>query len=151
MSEELHSFTIKSVWTGDSNGDGVVTPSGGAISYGLPEGLGGAAGRTNPEELLMCSIAACYSLTLAVLAERRKLPVSQIETAVEGDVIRQPGGTLKFIAMRLKPKITLNSSDEGHLKATHDFAHKAEQYCVISNAIRGNVELSVVPEIITAA
>src|SRR6266567_4549761 len=128
MSEDLHSFTIKSVWTGDSNGDGALSPSGATIPYGLPEGMGGGAGRTNPEELLMCSVAACYSLTLAVLAERRKLPISRIETAVEGDVIRQPGGTLKFIAMRLRPKITLNSSDEGHIKATEDFAHKAEQY-----------------------
>ena len=99
----------------------------------------------------MCSVAACYSMTLAVLAERRKLPISRIETAVEGDVIRQPGGTLKFIAMRLKSKITLNSSDEAHVKATQEFAHKAEQYCVISNAIRGNVELSVDPEIISTA
>src|SRR2546421_9618374 len=134
MSEELHSFTVKSVWTGDSNGDGVLNPSGAAISYGLPEGLGGAAGRTNPEELLMCSVAACYSLTLAVLAERRKLPLSLVEMSVEGDVVRQPGGTLKFVAMRLKPRISLNSSDDAQIQTARDFAHKAEQYCVISNA-----------------
>jgi organic hydroperoxide reductase OsmC/OhrA len=28
-----------------------------------------------------------------------------------------------------------------------EFAHKAEHYCVISNAIRGNVEVTVSPEI----
>jgi peroxiredoxin-like protein len=151
LAEELHHFTVNSVWTGDSNGDGTVSNSGAAVSYGLPGSLGGAAGRTNPEELLMSSVAACYSITLAVLAERRKLPVSRIEVTVEGDVIRQPGGTLKFVAMRLKPRITLNSADESQIKVTHDFAHKAEQYCLISNVIRGNVELSVDPEIITAA
>src|ERR1051325_6517823 len=111
MSEELHSYTITSSFTGDSSGDGVLNNAGPAIGYGLPQVLGGAAGRTNPEELLMCSVAACYSLTLPVLAERRKLPVTRIDVTVEGDVVRQAGGTLKFVAMRLKPRISLNSSD----------------------------------------
>lgn len=151
MSEELHSFTISSAFTGDSSGDGSVTNSGGAIEYGLPVALGGAAGRANPEELLMCSVAGCYSLTLAYLAERRKLPVSRIDVSIEGDIVRQPGGTLKFVAMRLKPRVTLDSSDPAQIQTLRDFAHKADQYCVISNAIRGNVELSVDPEIISAA
>src|SRR5947208_1070647 len=141
MAEELHLFTISSTFTGDSSGDGTLTNSGGEIAYGLPEDLGGAAGRTSPEELLMCSVAACYSLTLAYLAERRKVPISGIEVSIEGDVVRQPGGTLKFVAMRLKPRISLNSSDDAQIQTARDFAHKAEQYCVISNAIRGNVEL----------
>jgi peroxiredoxin-like protein len=150
MADEIHSFTITSAWTGESSGDGTLGTSGVPISYGLPQGLGGASGRTNPEELLMSSIAACYSITLAVLAERRKLPISRIELAVEGDVVRQAGGTLKFVAIRLKPRITLNSSDDAQIKIAEDFAHKAEQYCLISNAVRGNVELSVDPEISSA-
>src|SRR5437764_5919386 len=150
MPEEIHEFTIHSVWEGDSDGGGQASGAGGEIAYGLPEGLGGAGGRTNPEELLMCSVAACYSITLAVLAERRKLPISRVDLTVSGEVVRQPGGTLKFVSIRLSPKITLSSSDESHVAAAKDFAHKAEQYCVISNAIRGNVELSVDPEIVTS-
>ena len=104
-------------------------------------------------QLLRCGGTTTARIVLSqnvfdALLQRHRSPF--LPRALEGDVIRQPGGTLKFLAIRLKPKITLNSSDEAHVKATEDFAHKAEQYCVISNAIRGNVELSVVPEIITA-
>src|SRR3989440_12618074 len=148
MPEEIHEFTIHSVWEGDSDGGGQASGAGGQIAYGLPEGLGGAGGRTNPEELLMSSVAACYSITLAVLAERRRLPITRIETEVEGKVARQPGGTLKFLSIHLKPKITMAGADDAQQTAALDSAHKAEQYCVISNAIRGNVEIGVEPEIV---
>ncbi len=97
----------------------------------------------------MGAVAACYSLTFSILAERRRIPLSGIQMTVEGDVQRQPGGTLKFLAIRLAPRITLEGADEAQTQAARDSAHKAEQYCVISNAIRGNVEVTVTPEIVT--
>ena len=151
MPEETHHFHIDSEWTGDSNGDGLVRASDHSLNYGLPPIFEGKSGRMNPEELLMSSVAACYSITLAVLAERRRLPIARIEVGIDGEVVRQAGGTLKFVSIYLKPKVHLASSDPAHIQAATDMAHKAEQYCVISNAIRGNVELSVDPEIITAS
>src|SRR5437763_4844644 len=115
----------------------------------MPEGLGGAAGRTNPEEMLISAVAACYSITLAVLAERRRLPVSRIDLTARGEVVRQPGGTLKFVSISLAPRITLDGGDPAQIETLRDFALKAEQYCPISNAVRGNVEITVDPEIVT--
>ena len=150
MPEETHHFEINSSFAGDSNGDGVIRASDYELQYGLPKLFDGKGGRTNPEEMLMSSVAACYSLTLAVLAERRRLPISKVDLSVRGEVVRQAGGTLKFVSMQLKPRVFLNSTDESQVKAAEDMAHKAEQYCLISNAIRGSVELSVDPEIITS-
>jgi peroxiredoxin-like protein len=149
MSEDLHQFHLQSVWKGNSQGDGTITVNGRTLDYGIPEALGGEAGRSNPEEMLLGAVASCYSMTLAILAERRRLPITQIDLACEGDVHRQPGGTLKYTAIRLAPTITMPGGDEAQVKAATDFAHKAEQYCVISNAIRGNVEVTVTPTIIT--
>ena len=149
MPDEIHHFHLESTWTGDSAGDGLVRAGQYQIEYGLPVEFGGSPTRTNPEELLMSSVAACYSLTLAYLAERRKLPVDRIEMKVEGDVLRQAGGTLKFVAIRLFPRVFLGTADESSIQTATDFAHKADQYCLISNAIRGSVELSVSPEIVT--
>lgn len=149
MAEELHQFHLESVWNGDSNGDGALQVAGRTIDYGVPEDLGGKPGRANPEEMLLGAVASCYSLTLAVLAERRKLPVTKIELTADAEVIRQPGGTLKYRSIRLHPKIVMAQPDETQRASALDFAHKAEQYCVISNAIRGNVEVAVEPEIVT--
>ena len=44
------------------------------------------AKRTNPEELLTSAIAGCYSITLGIIADHRKLPLVGIETAAEGEV-----------------------------------------------------------------
>ncbi len=150
MAEELHTFRLESIWDGGPDGGGTLKGEGGSILFGMPKELGGSGGRANPEELLISAVAACYSITLAILAERRRLPIARIEVAAEGDVVRQLGGTLKFAAIRLKPRITVTGGDEGTRSAVLDSAHKADTYCVISNAVRGSVELSVSPEIVQA-
>ena len=145
MSDKQHIFHLESVFAG---GDGTASSDGGNISYGLPVDFGGQSGRTNPEQLLLASVSACYSLTLAVLAERRKLPFVRVEMEAEGIVSQQPGGTLKYESISLKPKIIMSGADESQLKSITDFAHKAEQYCPISGAIRGQVVMTVEPTII---
>ena len=151
MSEDKHLFRLQSVLEGNSQSTGTIEVEGsGALAFGIPPQFGGQAGRPSPEGLLLSAVTSCYSLTLAILAERRRLPVTRIEVQAEGEVVTQPGGTLKYTAIHLHPKITLDSDDEAQHKSTLDFAHKAEVYCVISSAIRGNVEITVEPEIVRA-
>ena len=151
MSEEKHLFRLNSVWIGNSDGDGTLTTAwGGQVAYGVPEELGGKPGRTNPEELLLSAVVSCYSITLALLAERRRLPLTRLEVTAEGEVVRQPDRTLKYTAIRLAPKMVLASSEEAQRQAALDCAQKAEVYCVISRAVRGNIEISVTPEVRSA-
>ena len=149
MSDETHHFQIDGSWTGDSeSGSGYVAGSTGQIPLDFPVHLGGKEGKANPEELLMQAVAGCYILTLINIAERRKVPISRVDVKAEGDVVRQAGGTLKFVALRLHPRVTLKGADDAQLTIANDLAHKAEQYCTISNAIRGNVQITVEPEIV---
>src|SRR5579863_7059012 len=117
MPEESHRFQLRSVWTGKSDGDGGLTAEGRTLDYGPPPVFGGKPGRTNPEELLLGAVASCYSITLAVLAERRRLPITRIETDCEGEVVRQVGGTLKFVSIKLSPHITLMGNDPSQVQA----------------------------------
>jgi peroxiredoxin-like protein len=149
LNDERHTFSLQSLWTGGGEGDGTLSVNGRAVDYGVPEGLGGKPGRTNPEELLLGAVASCYSITFGILAERRRLPMTKVELEASAEVIRQPGGTLKYTAIHLRPKITMTAPDDVQRATALDSAHKAEQYCVISNAIRGNVTITVEPEIIT--
>ena len=147
MSDTSHRFEITSHWSGDR---GVINSSGGETAFSMPSTFGGSGGATNPEELLLSAVAACYQLTFSVLAKRRNVPLKSIELKVEGDILQQLGGTLKYKTVRLFPRIELEGADDNQRAIAEDLAHKAEQYCLISNAIRGSVELSVEPEIVPA-
>jgi len=149
MAQETHLFSLESVWTGDSDGEGVLKTGAGELPYGVPPQFGGPEGRVNPEELLLAAVASCYSITLALLAERKRLPLRRVELRLEGEVERQPGGTLRFAAIRIRPRVVLADADDAQLLAAEDSAHKAEQYCVISNAVRGKVQLTVEPEVVS--
>ena len=149
MPEETHNFHLDATWTGGLEGDGSARAHGRMIEFGRPEELGARPGRTSPEELLLSAVASCYSITFAALAERRSFPVSRLELHLDGTVVRQLGGTLKFTAIAIRPRIVLVGAGEDQENTALDFAHKAEQYCLISNAIRGNVELTVEPEIVS--
>jgi peroxiredoxin-like protein len=147
MSQESHVFKLHTRWTGNSNGDGIASGEGWEATYGVPVALGGAPGRANPEELLIGAVASCFCITLALLAERKRLPLERIEMDAEGTVERQLGGTLKFTAIRLSPVLHSPGADETQVRSLTDAAHKAEQYCPISNAVRGNVTITVEPEV----
>lgn len=148
MAENTHIFKLQSVWTGDSGGTGTATGDGWTISYGRPSSLGGQSGRANPEELLLSAVVSCYCITLAILAERKRIPLERIEMAAKGDVEQQLGGTLKFAAIRLSPRLISPGLDESRVLALTEAVHKAELYCPISNAIRGNVRIEVSPEVV---
>jgi len=151
MNEERHLFTLHGVWSGNSDGDGMLTsPRGTNLPFGVPEAFGGKPGRTNPEELLLGAVIACYSITLSILAEKRRLPLERIVVDAEGEVVRQPNRVLKFSAIRLRSKLFLVNADEDQQRTALECAHKAEEYCMISCALRGNVEVSVEPEIAEA-
>lgn len=148
MSEEIHVFKLKSVWNGNTDGSGeLILDDQRTVTYGVPVNLGGNPGRSNPEELLTSAVAGCYSITLALLAEKKRLPLIRIEMDAEGEVIRQPDRSLKFRAIRLFPKLTLSLCDEATQKTALDIAFKAEKLCMISTALRPNVEITVFPEL----
>ncbi len=150
MNDEKHGFHLTGDWTENSDGDGTLTFDwGGTLDYGVPISSGGKAGRSNPEEMLIAAVASCYSITLALLVEKRRLiPAPRIEIEADGAMIRNPDRTLKFTAITLKPKIYASDFDAATQEKIVELAHKAEEYCVISNALRGNVEITVSPEII---
>ncbi len=150
MSDEQHGFHLTSEWTENSDGDGSLHFDwGGSLDYGVPASLGGKEGRPSPEEMLIAAVVSCYCITLALLMEKRRMtPAPPISVDAEGTIIRNPDRTLKFTEIRLKPKIAASGFDAAAQEKILDMAHKAEQYCVISNAVRGNVAITVAPEIV---
>lgn len=114
----------------------------------VPEEFGGGGSGTNPEEMFCEAIAACYSITFGIIAENQRIPCVDIVTKAEGEV-EESGPQFTYKKVTLRPTITLSSdaTDADEAKA-EQMAHKADSYCIITNAVRNSVEIVVEPTIV---
>ncbi len=146
----IHEYPVTVEWTGGRGGSGKVTAERTQISNPLsvPPEFQGLGQGTNPEELLACSVAGCYSITFGIIAENQKLPVTALEVKAVGEV-EQTGAQFTYRKITIRPHITVASDiTPEQLTKVNDMAHKADNYCIITNAVRGKVEIVVEPEII---
>jgi peroxiredoxin-like protein len=128
-------------------GSGLLRTDGLDVQASIPKEMGGPGIGTNPDELLLAAAANCYLITLASIMENRKLDVRSLELGSEGTVIRD-GGRLAYKRIVHKPVITLaEGAGPEQRELAEQCAHRAEKACMISQALRGNVDLAVEPEI----
>ena len=149
MSSALHDYPVSVQWVGGRDGKGVVRSkhSGTDITIAVPPEFQGPGGGASPEELLTTAIASCYTITFGIIATNRKIPVSSIAVEAVGQV-EQAGAQFTFKSVTVRPTIVLtaDATDE-QLKLAEDMAHKADLYCIITNAVRSKVEIVVEPTI----
>jgi len=146
----IHEYPISVDWTGGFNGGGKgkAHRSGHEFPLSVPPEFKGPGEGTNPEELLTAAITGCYSITFGIIAQNRKLPVVSVHTEAVGEV-EQAGAQFTYKKITLKPVITLASdATDEHVTMAADMAHKADAYCIVTNAVRGKVEITVEPTII---
>jgi organic hydroperoxide reductase OsmC/OhrA len=92
-------------------------------------------------------VASCYSITLGIIADHRKLPVVGIATTAEGEV-DQAGATFAFARLTLRPRITLAAgATEAQLARARELAVRADAYCIVTNAVRDKVQVRVEPTV----
>jgi peroxiredoxin-like protein len=141
----MHDYPVTVDWTGGREGKGtfVAGHSGASLDIAVPEEFQGPGGGTNPEELLTSAITSCYSITFGIIASNRKLPVDNLKVEATGQV-EQNGPSFKYVSITLRPTITLaaDATDE-QIALAKDMAHKADAYCIVTNAVRNNVQISV--------
>lgn len=145
----IFEYPIDVTWSGGRDGRGVSKSldSGTEVAIAVPAEFQGPGGGTNPEELLAAAVASCYGITFGIIAANRKLPVKSLQVRAVGSV-EQAGPTFTYKSVVIRPSIVLDASatDEQVTIAT-DMAHKADSYCIITNAIRGKVEVVVEPSV----
>lgn len=108
----------------------------------LPRELGGSARGTNPEEMLFSTAAACYLITLGIILEKRGIATERLEVVSTGTMDDEK---LKITRIVHEPKVKLASAPTAEQRSSiAEAIRRAEQMCLISNAIRGNVEVAVV-------
>lgn len=145
----IHEYPVTVQWQGGRDGSGSVTADRSNVSNKLsvPEEFQGPGDGTNPEELLASAVAACYTITFGIIAANQKLPVASIEVKATGEV-EQAGASFVYKKITIRPRIVANAdATDDQMAKIQDMSHKADNYCIITNAIRGKVEVVVEEEI----
>ena len=148
----IHEYPVTVDWTGGRTGSGTVVGDASRVSNAIavPPEFQGSGNGTSPEELLACAVAACYSITLGIIVENQKLPVTGMHVKAVGEV-EQNGPSFTYKKITIRPKITVSAdATDDQLKRIQDMSHKADGYCIITNAVRGKVEIVVEEEIVKA-
>lgn len=146
---KVHEYPVTVTWAGGRDGSGAAVGDRSQVQSPLsvPPEFGGGGQGTNPEELLCKAVASCYSITFGIIAANRKLELVSMETKAVGEV-EEAGAQFTYKRITIRPKILLGSgTTDEQMTIAEDMAHKADSYCIITNAIRGKVEITVEPSI----
>jgi osmotically inducible protein OsmC len=131
------------IWEGTlTEGNGTISTGSGAISntpVTWASRVEAPGGKTSPEELLAAAEAECYTMVLSNMLAKQNTPSARLSVTATCTVERVPTG-LKITTMRLDVTGEVDGVDEESFRR---LAQEAEAACPVSNALRGNVEISV--------
>lgn len=118
------------------------------MKISIPKEMDGPGVGTNPDEMLLGAAATCYVITLAAMIEQAKLPLKEMSLESDRIVDVTKGATTTYKRIIHRPFVSLKetASKEDHVKVAK-LVNKAEESCMISRALRGNVEVEIEPTI----
>jgi peroxiredoxin-like protein len=136
-------FGVQLEWSGSGrDGAGRIITDDLELEYSTPASMGGRGVGTNPEELLVCAVASCYSATLLGLLRRADLPAAAVQTAAAGSVSGYPAQA-RFARLTVSP--TIVDGDPSRRREYEQIAEAARERCFIGRTIAGNVAYQVGP------
>jgi osmotically inducible protein OsmC len=133
----------KATWEGDlMSGSGEVSTETGVVQDATVKWSSRAEQadeNTSPEELIAAAHATCVSMALAHALAEAGTPPKRLESEATA-TFDQVGEGFKFTTMRLTVKGEVDGLDE---EAFRRAAEAAKENCPVSQALKGNVEVSV--------
>ncbi|MBA3366521.1 MAG: OsmC family peroxiredoxin [Actinobacteria bacterium] len=128
-------------WHGDlMNGSGTIESVGsgafGPLAVSWPSRAEEPDGKTSPEELIAAAHASCFSMALSGGLAKSGNPPETL--SVSATVTFQPGTGITKSAIDVEGNVA--GMDE---TAFREAAEQAKENCPVSQALKGNVELSV--------
>ena len=143
-----HSFHLTANWPGLRNDSGEIEAGNLKTKISIPPEMDGPGIGTNPDEMLLGAAATCYIITLAAMMERSKLEKESLTMEAEG-IVDVTNGVFTYERIIHKPLVVLKpDASEKDFSLAQKLAEKAEASCMISRAIKGNVEIELQAKII---
>ena len=133
----------RTTWEGDlRSGSGTFTVGSGAVG---PQQVSWSArteapeGKTSPEELIAAALSSCFSMALSHALAEAGTPPGTLETDAVATFDRTDSGfRMTQIALTVRGRI--EGADE---ETFHKLAEDAKNNCPVSQALKGNVELTL--------
>ncbi|HKX76499.1 MAG TPA: OsmC family peroxiredoxin [Acidimicrobiia bacterium] len=133
----------KAVWQGNlTEGSGETTLASGVappLPVSWPSRTEAPAGKTSPEELIAAAHAACFCMALSAGLTRGGNPPNTLETDAVASFEQTDAGW-RLTRMALSVVGDVPGIDEAAFQAA---AEAAKDGCPVSNALKGNVEISI--------
>ena len=104
------------------------------IAVDEPESAGGTGTAPQPTDLLLASVASCFTLALVHSAGKRAIPLSSLQVDAVGDYAGR-----RFAAMH----ITVDAAGPTPEQLA-TLLEAAEQVCYVTNTLRAGVDVDVV-------
>jgi peroxiredoxin-like protein len=145
-----HHFHLKANWPGLRNDIGKIETKNMKTAISIPKEMDGPGIGTNPDEMLLGAAATCFIITLAAMMERSRLEKIDLTLESEG-IVDVTNGVITYKKIIHRPLITLKQdASEKDMALANRLAEKAEASCMITRAIKGNVEVELQAEVVKA-
>jgi osmotically inducible protein OsmC len=100
-------------------------------------------GKTSPEELIAGAHASCFAMALALVLGERKAPPERL-TVTAACTLDEVGGAPRITTVELAVRARVPGLDAAAFEQCVD---GAAALCPVSNALRGNVDITVRSEL----
>ena len=133
--------TARATWEGDLlRGSGHVTTGTGSVDADMTwSARAEEAEGASPEELIAAAHATCVSMALAAGLAGAGTPPTRLETEARTS-FEKVGDGFKLTSVRLAIRGEVEGMDEEAFRAA---AEDAKENCPVSQALKGNVEISL--------
>lgn len=132
-----------STWNGNLfEGSGTTSLASGAapaLPVSWPNRTEAAAGKTSPEELIAAAHAACYNMSFSNILDKAGHAPTQLDTDAVATFEKTDAG-FRLTTMRLSVRGDVPGMSAEEFQ---EAAVKAKDGCPVSNALAGNVDISV--------
>jgi lipoyl-dependent peroxiredoxin len=125
-----------------ASGGGTLTSGSGALS-GLPVTWASrterADGKTSPEELIAAAHASCFAMALSLLLGENETPPDRV-TVNAACTLDEVQGAPRITTLELSVRAQVPRIEAAELER---MVERAADLCPVSNALRGNVAITV--------
>jgi organic hydroperoxide reductase OsmC/OhrA len=128
-----YTYRVSAWWTSGRTGLAKCESSPNTIHFSEAAELGGLQGRWTPEQLLLCSLAGCFTTTFHDVARAAKFEFTDLEVEIEGSVRRSRTAGCGFNEILIRPRLKVDS--EELCEAGLALLRRAKSVCMISRAI----------------
>jgi len=143
-----HHFYLQADWKGLRNDVGTISCGNLQTEISIPQEMEGPGVGTNPDEMLLGAAATCFIITFAAMMERSKLEKVSLTLQSKG-IVDVTNGIFTYKKIIHRPKLVLpDNATEKERGLASRLAHKAEASCMITRALKGNVEIVLEEEVV---